>query len=218
MFNSPIILCFLVAVFAYLVGSINFAVIFTKLFIKQDVRNMGSGNAGTTNVLRVGGFLPGALTFLFDALKGFVAAGAGEVVFGYIASNLNADWANAVYGAFLCGFLCMLGHVFPIFFQFKGGKGVATSVGIFAVCCPIAIILGLVAFALSTLLSKIVSLSSLIATIVVVTLTMILYDTTALFWPQALFTCLMGAVVILKHTANIKRLLNGSENKIKIRR
>lgn len=218
MFNSPIILCFLVAVFAYLVGSINFAVIFTKLFIKQDVRDMGSGNAGTTNVLRVGGFLPGALTFLFDALKGFVAAGAGEVVFGYIASNLNADWANAVYGAFLCGFLCMLGHVFPIFFQFKGGKGVATSVGIFAVCCPIAIILGLVAFALSTLLSKIVSLSSLIATIVVVTLTMILYDTTALFWPQALFTCLMGAVVILKHTANIKRLLNGSENKIKIRR
>ncbi len=218
MFNSPIIFGVLVAVFAYLVGSINFAVIFTKLFIKQDVRDMGSGNAGTTNVLRVGGFLPGALTFLFDALKGFVAAGAGKAVFGYIASNLNADWANAVYGAFLCGFLCMIGHVFPIFFQFKGGKGVATSVGIFAVCCPIAIILGLVAFALSTLLSKIVSLSSLIATIVVVTLTMILYDTTALFWPQALFTCLMGAVVILKHTANIKRLLNGSEKKIKIRR
>ena len=218
MFNSPIIFGVLVAVFASLVGSINFAVIFTKPFIKQDVRDMGSGNAGTTNVLRVGGFLPGALTFLFDALKGFVAAGAGKVVFGYIASNLNADWANAVYGAFLCGFLCMIGHVFPIFFQFKGGKGVATSVGIFAVCCPIAIILGLVAFALSTLLSKIVSLSSLIATIVVVTLTMILYDTTALFWPQALFTCLMGAVVILKHTANIKRLLNGSENKIKIRR
>lgn len=218
MLSRPIIIAILVAIFAYLVGSINFAVIFTKLFIKQDVRDMGSGNAGTTNVLRVGGFLPGALTFICDALKGFVAAGAGKLVFGFIAQNMNADWSNAVYGAFLCGFLCMIGHVFPIFFQFKGGKGVATSVGIFAVCCPIAIVLGLVAFATSTIITRIVSLSSLVATLVVVSLTIVFYDNTALLWPQALLTCLMGAVVILKHSTNIKRLLSGTEKKIKIRR
>ena len=218
MLSRPIIIAILVTIFAYLVGSINFAVIFTKLFIKQDVRDMGSGNAGTTNVLRVGGFLPGALTFICDALKGFVAAGAGKLVFGFIAQNMNADWSNAVYGAFLCGFLCMIGHVFPIFFQFKGGKGVATSVGIFAVCCPIAIVLGLVAFAASTLITRIVSLSSLVATLVVVSLTIVFYDNTALLWPQALLTCLMGAVVILKHSTNIKRLLSGTEKKIKIRR
>ena len=218
MLSRPIIIAILVAIFAYLVGSINFAVIFTKLFIKQDVRDMGSGNAGTTNVLRVGGFLPGALTFICDALKGFVAAGAGKLVFVFLAQNMNADWANAVYGAFLCGFLCMIGHVFPIFFQFKGGKGVATSVGIFAVCCPIAIALGLVAFATSTIITRIVSLSSLVATLVVVSLTIVFYDNTALLWPQALLTCLMGAVVILKHSTNIKRLLSGTEKKIKIRR
>lgn len=218
MLSRPIIIAILVAIFAYLVGSINFAVIFTKLFIKQDVRDMGSGNAGTTNVLRVGGFLPGALTFICDALKGFVAAGAGKLVFVFLAQNMNADWANAVYGAFLCGFLCMIGHVFPIFFQFKGGKGVATSVGIFAVCCPIAIVLGLVAFATSTIITRIVSLSSLVATLVVVSLTIVFYDNTALLWPQALLTCLMGAVVILKHSTNIKRLLSGTEKKIKIRR
>ena len=218
MLSRPIIIAILVTIFAYLVGSINFAVIFTKLFIKQDVRNMGSGNAGTTNVLRVGGFLPGALTFICDALKGFVAAGAGKLVFVFLAQNMNADWSNAVYGAFLCGFLCMIGHVFPIFFQFKGGKGVATSVGIFAVCCPIAIVLGLVAFATSTIITRIVSLSSLVATLVVVSLTIVFYDNTALLWPQALLTCLMGAVVILKHSTNIKRLLSGTEKKIKIRR
>lgn len=218
MLSRPIIIAILVAIFAYLVGSINFAVIFTKLFIKQDVRDMGSGNAGTTNVLRVGGFLPGALTFICDALKGFVAAGAGKLVFVFLAQNMNADWANAVYGAFLCGFLCMIGHVFPVFFQFKGGKGVATSVGIFAVCCPVAIVLGLVAFAASTIITRIVSLSSLVATLVVVSLTIVFYDNTALLWPQALLTCLMGAVVILKHSTNIKRLLSGTEKKIKIRR
>ena len=112
----------------------------------------------------------------------------------------------------------MIGHVFPVFFQFKGGKGVATSVGIFAVCCPVAIVLGLVAFAASTIITRIVSLSSLVATLVVVSLTIVFYDNTTLLWPQALLTCLMGAVVILKHSTNIKRLLSGTEKKIKIRR
>ena len=199
---------------AYLIGSINFAVIFSSIFMKKDVRKLGSGNAGTTNVMRNGGFLPGALTFIFDALKGYAAAFLGLKVFEYINNSYEAVWAMPIYGALLCGAACMIGHVFPVFFQFKGGKGVATSVGIFAVCCPVAIILGLAAFALALLISRIVSLSSLIATVVVVTLTIVFYDTQGLFLPQAVLTLIMGAIVFLKHTENIKRLINGTESKI----
>ena len=86
---KALIFVFCAALFAYLLGSINFAVIFSKIFIKKDVREMGSGNAGATNVLRVGGVLPGLLTFLFDAIKGFVAAGVGKLVFTYIAENFE---------------------------------------------------------------------------------------------------------------------------------
>lgn len=173
---------------------------------------MGSGNAGTTNVMRNGGFLPGALTFLCDALKGFVASYMGYLIFGYLSHHTT--WAMAIYGAYACGTACMLGHVFPIFYQFKGGKGVATSVGIFAVCCPIAIIIGLVVFAAVTLISKYVSLASIIATVTVVTLSIIFDDIYASSYVQAFFILVMGAIVILKHSTNIKRLLNGTESKV----
>ena len=83
------------AIGAYLLGSINFAVIFTKLFIKQDVRELGSGNAGTTNAMRVAGPLPGILTFVCDALKGFVACGMGYLIFKYMVS-LGFDWAQPI--------------------------------------------------------------------------------------------------------------------------
>lgn len=205
-------------ILAYLIGSISFAVIFTKLFIKTDVRDLGSGNAGTTNVMRVGGFWPGLLTFVFDAFKGFAACYIGKLIFDYVFTTYSVDWANGIYGAFICGVACMLGHVFPIFFQFKGGKGIATSVGIFAVCCPIAIVIGLCAFALSMVLTRIVSLSSMIATVTVVTLTMVFYNEGAAFLPQAIFTVIMGAIVVLKHSENIKRLIKGEEKKITVRR
>ena len=218
MFNLSVLYAVLCVVIAYLIGSINFAVIFTKAFIKSDIRDFGSGNAGTTNVMRVGGFLPGLLTFLCDAIKGFAACEIGYIIFDYIYKSSGFEWSYAIYGAYICGLACMLGHVFPIFFQFKGGKGVATSVGIFAVCCPIAIILGLTAFAVSTLISRIVSLSSLIATVVVVVLSLINFDNTALFRPQAIPCILMGAVVILKHKDNIKRLIKGEEKKLSVRR
>ena len=218
MVNPSVLYAVIAFIAAYLIGSINFAVIFTKIFIKRDIRDFGSGNAGTTNVMRVGGFWPGFLTFVCDALKGFVACEIGYLVFDYINKTNAQEWSHAIYGAYICGILCMLGHVFPIFFQFKGGKGVATSVGIFAVCCPIAIILGLAAFAVSTLVSKIVSLSSIIATVVVVTLSLTFYDDTALFLPQAIPCILMGFVVISKHKDNIKRLIKGEEKKLTIRR
>ena len=210
-----ILFAVLIVIVAYLLGSICFAVIFSNHFIKADVREFGSGNAGTTNVMRVGGFLPGALTFLCDALKGFIACFAGKLVFEKVFEN-GEEWA--VYGAFICGVACMLGHVFPIFFQFKGGKGIATSVGIFAVCCPIAIVIGLTVFAICVLLIKIVSLSSIIATFTVVTLTIVFYNDSALFWPQAVLAIIMGVIVILKHLENIKRLIAGTEKKLTIRR
>lgn len=203
-----------VIIFAYLVGSVNFAVIFSKAFMKMDVRNVGSGNAGATNVLRSAGLLPGLLTFLCDALKGFIASYVGLKVFEYVSHFESGEWAMPAYGALACGLACMIGHVFPIFFQFKGGKGVATSVGIFAVCNPLAITLGLIVFALVLVLSKMVSLSSLIATVTVVSLSIIFYDLYASFWPQAILVIAMGIIVFVKHKDNIKRLITGTENKI----
>ncbi len=199
---------------AYLIGSINFAVIFARIFLKKDVRKLGSGNAGTTNVMRNAGFLPGALTFICDALKGFAASYLGYIVFGH----LSAEWAVPVIGAYICGVAGMLGHVFPVFFQFKGGKGVATSVGIFAVCCWPAIVIGLIVFAILTLTTRYVSLSSLIATVTVVVCSVIFYSSTASVWLQFLLAAVMGAIVFIKHKDNIKRLLSGNENKIKSRR
>lgn len=198
---------------AYLIGSVNFAVIFSKAFTKRDVRNIGSGNAGTTNVMRTAGFLPGALTFLCDALKGLAAVFIGKLCFEYMY-NAGAQWAAPIYGAYICGLACMLGHVFPIFFQLKGGKGVAVSVGIYAICSPVAIISGLAVFAVSTLTTKIVSLSSLLATVVVVSLSIILGDTSVSLVPQIILSLAMGTIVVLKHKENIKRLLAGNENRI----
>ncbi len=200
-------------ILAYILGSISFAIILSKLFLKKDVREMGSGNAGTTNVMRTGGFKLGALTFLGDVLKGFVACLIGKLVF---ANKIDDEWA--IYGAFICGLACMLGHVFPVFFQFKGGKGIATSVGIFVVCCWPAILIGLAVFALGVWLTKIVSISSIAAAVTVVVCTMVFSNPIALFWPQALLATLMGILVILKHSENIKRLINGTEKKLAIRK
>lgn len=209
-----LITALITVVAAYLIGSINFAVIFSNLFMKKDVRDMGSGNAGATNVLRTAGFLPGILTFICDALKGFIATFMGQKVFEYILSSGGGEWAKGIYGAYLCGLACMIGHILPIFFQFKGGKGVATSVGIYAVCSPIAIISGLIVFALTVLLSKMVSLGSVIATVVVVVLSIVFFDNSSLLIVQAILSLAMGFLVIYKHKENIARLLNGTESKI----
>lgn len=199
---------------AYFLGSINFAVIFANAFLKKDVRELGSGNAGTTNVMRTAGFLPGALTFVCDALKGFAACFIGKMLF----IHAYPDTIPWIYVAYMCGVACMLGHVFPIFFGFKGGKGVATSVGIFAVCCPIAIVIGLTVFALMVLLTKIVSLSSLIATVTVISLSIVFYNFDANIALPAVLSISMGAIVFLKHKDNIKRLVKGEEKKITVRR
>ncbi len=214
-----IIIALGVIVFAYLVGSVNFAVIFSKAFVGKDVRSEGSGNAGTTNVLRAVGKLPAALTFIFDALKGFVGCIAGKTVFAYLFEQTNGiEIFTPAYGAYFCCIAVMLGHIFPVFFGFKGGKAVATSVGTFAVCCPIAIILGLTAFAICLAVSKIVSLSSLVATTVVVGVAAI-YEilspaVTHNILPTVILILVAGFIVFIKHKDNIIRLSRGEEKKI----
>ena len=200
---------------AYLIGSISFAVIFAKSFLKKDVRELGSGNAGATNVMRNAGMLPGLLTFVCDALKGFAASYMGYAIFDYIHTETGSEWSYAIYGAYLCGAACMLGHIVPIFFGFKGGKGVATSVGIFAVCCPIAIIIGLIVFIALVIITRYVSLGSVVAATIGVILSIIFHNDMARVLPQMLLAVVMGAMVIGKHRENIKRLLNGTESKIK---
>lgn len=211
-------LCVAAVIAAYLLGSVNFAVIFAEAFLKKDVRKLGSGNAGTTNVMRTAGFLPGALTFVCDALKGFAACFIGRAVFDYAYSASGSEWALPVYGAYLCGVACMIGHVFPVFFQFRGGKGVATSVGIYAVCCPPAIAIGLAVFAAAVLITRIVSLSSLAATVTVITLSIVFFDGSEGLIVSSVLSVAMGVIVFAKHAENIKRLIKGEEKKIKIRR
>ncbi len=206
----------LTVVAAYLVGSINFAVIFTKKYNNVDVRDFGSGNAGTTNVLRVAGKKAGAATFALDILKGAVAAGLGVLVFKFLPFNYE-------YGMFLCGLACMLGHCFPVFFGFRGGKAVATSVGIFAVCCPVAIIIGLIGFGICMVISKTVSVSSLIATLIVVGVSCGFayggaFSESVNPLIITLITVACGLVVILRHLENIKRIFNGTEKKFSIKK
>lgn len=209
---------FLTVVLAYMIGSINFAIIFTNAFVHRDVRDYGSGNAGMTNVLRVVGKKAGILTFVCDALKGLVACLVGRLVFAYLLSTTGDQIFNPVYGAYICGVAVMLGHVFPLFFGFKGGKGVAVSVGIFLVCNPIAIISGLATFGILLLTTRIISISSLSATVIVVSFSMIFYFHAAEFWPQAIGAFIMGAIVFLKHAENIGRLIRGEEKKLAVKK
>ena len=207
-----------VIILAYLIGSINFAVIFTKAFAHKDIRDEGSGNAGMTNVMRAVGVMPGLLTFLCDALKGAAACYLGKVVFDSLHTAVESRHFLGVYGAFACGVACMIGHIFPVFFQFKGGKGVAISVGIFAICNPLAIIAGLAVFAVLLPTVKIMSISSLTATVVVVVMSIVFPNPVAALLPQAICAVVMGVIIFVKHKDNIVRLMKGEENKFTIKK
>lgn len=199
---------------AYLIGSINFAVIITKLLAKRDVRDFGSGNAGTTNVARVLGPVPAAVTFLLDIAKGVVSSVMGKLIFDYISKSSGDAWAVPIYGAYICGIACMLGHVFPVFFQFKGGKGVATGVGVYLVCSTQSILIALAVFAVLFLITRIVSFSSIISTFVCVILSLVFYTKGAPFLPQMFLSLILGIIIVSKHKDNIKRLLAGEEKRL----
>ncbi len=213
-----ILLVVIAALQAYVLGSINFAVIFTNVFTKKDVRDFGSGNAGMTNVLRVAGPLPGILTFLCDAAKGAIACFIGRyVIFSYLFDNFPEmrEVYLPIYGALFCGFFCMIGHVFPAFFQFKGGKAVAVSVGIFAVVDWRCISVALGVFVIVLLITRIISISSLLATASMpVCVYLFPRNTGENVWVSVLLTLAMALIIYLKHIENIKRLILGQEKPI----
>lgn len=198
------------AVIAYAIGSVNFSVILSKKIAGFDVRERGSGNAGTTNMLRSVGKGPAILTLLLDILKGIAAILLAKFVVGNIASE-----ANTAILVQIAGFFVVVGHTFPVFFGFKGGKGVATSLGVLLVMNPliggICLVFALVVMALT----RMVSLGSIMAAILFPVLTIfITYNYIADGYNYIIFGIAMAILVIFNHRSNIKRLYNGNENRL----
>src|SRR5260221_4174311 len=192
-----------IPVAAYLLGSIPFGLLLTGLFGGVDVRKSGSGNIGATNVARVAGPLAGILTLLFDAGKGAAAVWlAGRV------SNESATWMT------IAGLAALLGHCFPIWLKFRGGKGVATAAGAFFVLCPPALLGSVIVFLLVVFFWRYVSLASISAA---AAMPLLIYFLLAPHHPPPPVVTLgllpAAPVIIYKHDGNIQRLVQGEESK-----
>ena len=203
--------CVVMAIIAYLIGSINFSVILSKKIAGFDVREKGSGNAGTTNMLRSVGKKAAAITLVCDVLKGVVAI----LIAMLIAKTVQGS--NGALIVQIAGIAVILGHTFPVFFKFKGGKGVATSLGVLImsnwqiglICLVFALIL--------IALTQMVSVGSIAAAI--------LYPVLTLFIPQnyivpgnyLIYSIILAVFIVFNHRENVKRLLNGNENKISLK-
>ena len=196
---------YLSALCAYLMGSINSAIIVSRIYAKEDIRTHGSGNAGMTNILRTYGKLPAAWTAVGDFAKGALAVLLGRLFFYILGVDAGFDVG------FVAGFFALLGHLFPIYFGFRGGKGVLTSAGVIFVIHPLIFLLLAVIIIPIMFLTRIVSLGSVLGAVLFPVLTFFFCGRT---WSvDLLFALLMGAVVLFMHRANIKRLLNGTENR-----
>ena len=204
----------IIAIIAYLIGSVNFSIIISKKTAGFDVREKGSGNAGTTNMLRSVGKKAAAITLLCDILKGVISIGIA-IIIGKIWTDLNAELLLQI-----AGIAVVIGHTFPIFFGFKGGKGVATSLGVLLmsnwqiglICLVFALIL--------MILTRMVSLGSCAAAVLFPVLTLFINDHyTVLTEGKSgsvyfIYSVILAVIVLFNHRSNIKRLLNGTENKI----
>ena len=186
-----------VIVYSYFLGSMPFGLIITKIFLDKDIRDIGSGNIGTTNVLRTGKKSLAATTLLFDILK------------GYISIAIASKYFNEL--VYLSALICFIGHIFPVWLKFKGGKGVATYLGIIL---GISFMLGIV-FAVTWLLIAIIfrysSLSSILGSMVVC-----IYSLYSSSETQIYFLFIMFVIIIFTHNENIIRLKHSKENKIKL--
>lgn len=210
----------LIAAVSYLLGSLNFAILVTRAVSQRDIRDVGSGNAGMTNVLRSQGKWPAVLTSVGDVGKSMVAVLFG----GWLLQRAGvADTLETVQvvtiGRYLAGFFCELGHMFPLYFGFRGGKGVLVIFGMLLVMDWRVALLSLAVFLIVVALSRMVSLGSLSAGIAVVTLTA-LFDRFVYGW-DVNTTCLctgiavvMAGLVYIRHAGNIRRILNHTERKI----
>lgn len=190
----------------YLAGSIPFGVLLTRALTGKDVRSVGSGNIGASNVARAAGKVAGVLTLVLDAAKAAV-----PMLIVRAALRAGSDDSGALAGAVVVGVAAFVGHLYPVWLRFKGGKGVATALGVFAVLSPWPSLVALAAFALVFALTRVPALGSLTGTAVIAVGTFIRYGAASF----VSWACLAVAlVIVLRHRSNIERLLRGAENKV----
>ncbi|MBR0406598.1 MAG: glycerol-3-phosphate 1-O-acyltransferase PlsY [Clostridia bacterium] len=185
----------LIAVIGYLLGSISTGILYSRA-LGQDIRTQGSKNAGATNMARVHGLSKGLTTLLGDAFKGVLAALIGK-------------WIGGETGMLVGGACAALGHMWPVFFGFKGGKGVATLLGVALVVDPVVLAIALALAILAIVLTRYVSLGSMVGVISFTIGAIIARG----FWPIGFWAAALSALCCWRHKANIQRLLNGTENK-----
>ena len=207
-----IALYIIVAVVAYLLGSIPFGYLLVKIFRGQDIRSTGSGNIGATNVARSGAKGLGAATLLLDALKGTAAVALAGVL---AHSKLNAAAAGQSAASpemltAVAALAAVVGHIFPVWLQFKGGKGVATALGVFVMLFPWAILVSLSVFILIVVTTRYVSLGSVLAAIVFPVASFFLGSKD---WVALLPVCAVSLIIVIKHHENIRRLIAGTESR-----
>ena len=198
----------LVGLVAYLIGSVNFAIIFSQKFAGFDVREKGSKNAGTTNVLRTVGKKAAALTLICDILKGVIA-----VIIAILANKIWKD-TDLYLLTYLAGLFAIIGHTFPVYYGFKGGKGVATSLGVLLTVNPQIGLICLIFALIIMITTKLVSLGSIMAAILFPLLTVFMIENIY----AKVISILIGLLVIFNHRANIKRLKDGTENKLSFKK
>lgn len=201
----------LIAIISYLLGSFNFGIMLSRKFQKEDVRSHGSGNAGATNMVRSYGKFWGVITILGDMAKVALAILIAYFIDKYfIISTLNnIDNYDLLLKSF-AGLFCVMGHIFPCYFNFKGGKGVATSGGmVFMIDWRIALIL-LAIFFIILLSTKYVSLGSIVMALLYPVFIFIFYKIALL----TIIACVFMLIVVIAHRENIKRLINHTEHKM----
>jgi len=204
---------FLIPLLAYLLGSIPFGYILVRVFRGEDVRRAGSGNIGATNVARKAPGL-GVATLLLDAGKGFAAVWLATLV--ALQRHRVHSWREAYFLAAMAAVFAILGHVFPVWLKFKGGKGVATGVGAFVALAPKAVLIALVIFVAMVAAFRYISLGSIVATAAFPLFAWLLYRYQA---SPAVIAAMVAAsaLIILKHKDNIRRLLAGTEHRFELK-
>ena len=204
----------IVGIIAYLIGSINFSVLISKKMAGFDVREKGSGNAGTTNMLRSVGKKAAAITLICDILKGVISIVIAIIV-GNIAKNLDRELLLQI-----AGIAVVLGHTFPIFFGFKGGKGVATSRGVLLISNWQIGLICLVFAVVLMALTRMVSLGSCAAAVLFPVLTLFINQHYTVLTDGKsgrvyfVYSVILAIIVLYNHRSNIKRILSGTENKL----
>ena len=197
----------LLVIASYLLGSIPVGYLLVRLFRKQDIRSVGSGNIGATNVLRSGGKGLGAATFALDVIKGAAAVALAALIAPQMANGLAPRTVEA-----LAAVVAVLGHMFPIWLRFRGGKGVATGFGVFLVAAPWAALAAITVFIIVLMLTRYVSLASILGagSFPIFAYFLVHGDKPAFFIAAQI---IVASLIILKHHANIRRLLTGTENR-----